>query len=117
MRLDEGIIDLRGTGIVDDFDQLLLKVTRRKAFITSLIIGLILVVAWAGLLAIVRDGWGITATNIGLLLVTLLVVGIPSIQFLKLYMPAFVAGFLTGLILFVMIVLIRSVFLEAFGVT
>lgn len=93
------------------------KIVYRKIFIrNALVFGFILVIGWAGLLTVIPTGWGITATNIGFLLISLFVIGIPSLQFLKLYMPTLLAGIVSGLIWVIMVVLIRSIFLELFGV-
>jgi hypothetical protein len=54
--------------------------------------------------------------NIGFLLLMIFSVGPNLFRFLRLYMSTILAGVLSGIILAFMIVVIRSVFLELFGV-
>lgn len=68
---------------MDDFK----KSGYRKGFGCALILGFILVIIWAILLAFLPDGWWVAAINIGFLIISAIVIGLPSITFFKLYMP------------------------------
>ena len=58
-----------------------------------LLMGLLLVVIWAALLAFIPDGWWITVINIIFLILTLIGIGYGSMQRLKFFMPTMPALF------------------------
>jgi len=103
-------------GQISQFTKDLIKSEYRKGFRNALIFGFILVIIWAVLLAFVPDGWWITVINILFFIATAIVIGMSSIQFLRLYMPKIVAIILSAGIYVIMVVLIRSIILELLGV-
>jgi len=99
-----------------DFEKSFVKSVARRALRNCVIFGLILVTIWAILLAFVPDGWWIAAINIGFLIISVIGIGIPLIQSLKVFMPFALAIIASAAIWLILVVLIRSIILELLGI-
>ena len=87
----------------------------RRWFITALIVGIILMLIWATLATVIPNGWPMAILNIGLFLLSCLIIGIPCFKYLKRHMATLFAFTLAVIIMMTMVVLVRSSFLTLFG--
>lgn len=101
---------------MSNFQGDLTKQLDRKGFIISLVIGIVLMLIWASLAIVIPNGWPMVILNIGLFLLSCLIIGMPSFKYLRRHMARVLALAVAIAIMMTMVVLIRSLFLTLFGV-
>lgn len=87
-----------------------------RSFWGLIVAGLIQVLIWTVLIRFLPSGWWIIGINILGFLITAIFIGMGSWQVLKVYMPSSIAFFIALTIWAIIVIGIRSILLNLFGV-